>query len=221
MPRLDLHVHSSLSPDSIASPDKIFRRCARAGIDGVAITDHNAVSAALRLRAQAPAGFTVIIGEEVDTAEGELLAYFLSEPVAPGKSLEETVAAIRAQGGVISVPHPFGSFRRGRPSAQALERLLPEIDMVETFNARNLFDSDDAKALAAAKRHGKACAAGSDAHTLWEIGRAYVEIPAFNGPAEFLAAMRSAAAHARRTPVIAHGVTACVKIAGRLRGLVE
>ncbi len=185
--RADLHTHTHYSPDAITSPERFVDVCRRKGIDCAAVTDHNTIRGALAVRELA--GFPVIVGEEVRTAEGEVLGLFLTEEVPKGLSPEETVERIVGQGGLVGLPHPYDRTRAGlRPEAR--ERLRERIDFVETLNARVVFPGDNDAAARFAADNGLAVTAVSDAHSPWELGRAYVELRPFEGPQDFLAALR-------------------------------
>jgi predicted metal-dependent phosphoesterase TrpH len=135
----------------------------------------------------------VIPSEEVKTSEGEIIGYFLSELVPKGLTPEETVKRIKDQGGLVGVPHPFDSMRTAsRLRTEALDRLVQAdlVDILEVFNARSHNTQDNDRALHYAKKHNLAMSAGSDAHTLREVGRAYVEVPPFDTAEEFLEALR-------------------------------
>jgi len=183
--RADLHGHTFYSPDAVTAPQDYVAACLRRGINCVAITDHNTIRGALAVQKLAP--FTVIIGEEVRTREGEVIGLFLVEEVPGGLSPEETVRRIKEQGGLVVIPHPFDR-RALRP--QALQRILPQVDVIEAFNARVLRSSENEQALAFARERGLATCAGSDAHSPGEVGNAYVEMEEFQGPREFLQALR-------------------------------
>lgn len=186
--RLDLHVHTNSSPDSRMTPADIIRAVQQRGLDGVAVTDHNAMEGALALQAEAP--FTVIVGEEIKTTEGEIIGLFLRSPVPKGLSPEETIAAIREQDGIVYVPHPLDRVRRSAIGRRVLERIAGQVDALEVINSRVLFPHENAAARQLAQQYGLAMGAGSDAHTSIEIGRAYVEVEPFDGAASFLAALR-------------------------------
>lgn len=189
MLRVDLHLHTRFSGDSRTTPAQLVARCKATGLNCIAVTDHNTVRGALAVRDVAP--FTVIIGEEVRTTEGEVTGLFLRSEVPRGLPPGEAARLIRAQGGLVSVPHPFDRFRRGSAlSARGLAEVLPLAHIVEAFNARNLRAQDDDRALRLAREHGLLVSAVSDAHTAGEVGRTYVEMPEFDGtPEGFLAAL--------------------------------
>ena len=150
----------------------------------MAVTDHNTVEGAQALAQIAP--FPVIVGEEIKTTDGEIIGLYLSESVPRGLSPDDTIAAIRAQGGVVYVPHPFDRVRRSPLGLSSLTSILHEVDALEVFNARVTLQSDNRRARLLAEAHGLPGGAGSDAHTAREIGRAYVQMPLFDGPSDFI-----------------------------------
>lgn len=186
--RIDMHLHTSRSFDSLSDPEAVLRVALARGIDRICVTDHNEISAALELQERYPE--RVIVGEEVKTGERvDIIGLFLRERIPKGTPARETCERIRAQGGLVYVPHPFAGGKGGGG------RILPEIadlvDIVEAFNARIHFRRLNEAAEAWAAARGLALGAGSDAHTLREVGRAFVEVPAHGaGPAAFLAALR-------------------------------
>jgi predicted metal-dependent phosphoesterase TrpH len=201
-----MHTHSGYSPDSRTSLPAQARRAREAGLDVLCATDHDTVDGALRLRELAD-GFRVIVGEEVSSADGEIIGLFLERTVPRGLSGEETIARIREQGGIVSIPHPFSRNRRHRIRRAALERLWPLVDCIEVFNAREAFTGDNQRAAAFALEHGLPGAAGSDAHRPGELGRAFVEVDDFAGPAAFVASLRSAVVHGRLAGYGVHVLT--------------
>ena len=185
--RIDLHTHTHYSPDGITSPQRLVQACVRKGITCVAVTDHNTIRGALAVKEIAP--FRVIVGEEIRSAEGEIIGLFLSEEVPPGLSAQDTIERIRAQGGLVSLPHPTDRFRGG-VGAEGLAHLAPLVDIVEVMNARTTLGRDNDEAARLAGEHGLVAVAVSDAHSPWEIGRVYVEAPDYEGMQEFLEALR-------------------------------
>ncbi|MBI4199825.1 MAG: PHP domain-containing protein [Chloroflexi bacterium] len=203
MLRADVHVHTCFSPDSSTSLERLAARCLRVGLGCVAITDHNTIRGALEMQQRAP--FLVIVGEEVKSAQGEIIGLFLKEEVPRGLPARETVERIREQGGLVSIPHPFDALRRSVIAPVALEQVLPLADIVEAFNARNIFAGANRRAAELAQRHGLAASAVSDAHTLGELGRTYVEMSEFDGtPAGFLASLRRGALVTRASSPLVH-----------------
>jgi predicted metal-dependent phosphoesterase TrpH len=184
---VELHAHTIASEDCLMRPDAIVRTCQARGIHRLAVTDHNTLRGALAVQALAPG--LVIVGEEIMTTQGELLAYFLKAEVPPGLSPVETINRLRAQGAAISVSHPFDRLRRGAWQTADLAAILPLVDAIEVFNARCVFPEDNARALAFAREHAIVGTVGSDAHSHRELGRAVHRLAAAATSAELLAGL--------------------------------
>jgi len=182
--KVDLHVHTCYSRDSLTSLETVVVTCRQRGLDKVAITDHNTIAGALALREMAPE--LVVVGEEIKTPAGELIAYFLEEEIPKGLSPQETIARIRAQGGVVGVSHPLDRLRREAMRWANLMEIIDQVDALEAFNARTIFPADNRRAEELARQRGLLVTAGSDAHAAGEIGQAYMEMPPFNGKEEFM-----------------------------------
>jgi predicted metal-dependent phosphoesterase TrpH len=182
--KADLHIHTCYSMDCLTPLEQIVERCLKLGINCIAVADHNTIAGALKLREIAP--FKVIVAQEILTPVGEIMGLFLREEVPKGLSPQETISRIRSQGGLVAIPHPFGRSLPWNTNPLTSTEILSQVDIIETFNSRTPFSSSIARAGKLAKEHGKVASAGSDAHTLGEIGRAYVEMPEFNGPDDFL-----------------------------------
>jgi len=212
--RADLHSHTHYSRDSVTSPQAYVQRCLDKGINCVAVTEHNNIEGALAVRRIAP--FKVIIAEEIKTSEGELTGLFLKEIVPPGLTPEETIERVKAQGGLVSLPHPFDRVRREPLRKRARERILSQLDVIEVFNCRTTFKGDNNRARRLAEELGLPMGAGSDAHSPWEIGGAYVEMPEFEGPDEFLEALRRGRIVGRRANPLVHLISTYAKIRWRL-----
>lgn len=177
--RLDLHNHTHSSRDASLSPSALLERARDRGIQCIAVTDHDALEGAeacVALAAADPSLPRVIPGVEVRTRVGEVIGLFVGRPVAPGASLVETVAAIRAQGGLVYLPHPCDPLRRAAIRPEAREEAAALADIVEVSNGRSLRPAYDREALLLADRLGKALGAGSDAHYRGEVGRRYMEV---------------------------------------------
>ncbi len=190
---VDLHTHSSASFDSLSDPRKMIDKAIRLGLTHLAITDHERIDGAQRARDLAPPQLQVIVGEEVRSAEGDILGLFLEQPIPPGLSAADTAAAIRAQGGLVGLPHPFDSFRssggsKAGEAEQQLEALASMVDYVETHNARAYRDANPL-AAAFAERHGLPGVASSDAHSITELGIASTVLPGPFTTAEELRAL--------------------------------
>jgi len=198
-----MHAHSQASYDSRLKPVDIIAACRERGIDRLALTDHHSIHGALALRALAPD--LVIVGEEVMTTQGELLAYFVEKEVPRGLPPLEAIARLKDQGAVISVPHPFDRWRSGAWREADLEAILPLVDAIEVFNSRCVFPADNARALAFAQHHHKLQTVGSDAHYRLELGHAVLKISQLpNSPAELLANLAQAELMCRPSSPFVH-----------------
>ena len=216
MIKIDLHVHTCYSDDSLTPLDTIVEVCRRKGLDAVAITDHNAIEGALALHEIAP--FPVIVGEEIKTTRGEIIGLFLSEVIPKGLSPQETIAAIREQGGIVYVPHPLDRVRRSPVGPRVLDSILEQVDALEIFNSRVLLPSDNERARRLAEARGIPGGAGSDAHTAREIGRAYVEMPTFDGPEDFLDKLHRGTIHGRLSFLDVHFYSTYARVREMLGG---
>lgn len=217
---VDFHVHTTASYDAGIDPARLPEVAAGAGLDAVAVCDHDAVDGAIAAReaaARTHPELLVIVGEEVRTTDGEIIGWFLLERVPRGLTPEETVAAIKAQGGLVCVPHPCDRFRRSPLAREALERIASDVDAVEGLNARNLMAADDRAACAWAERRAVPVVAGSDAHTYDEVGRVRTELPRFEDAAGLEAALGSAELVGNRSLPTVHLYTAVKKRLPRRR----
>ena len=211
--RIDLHCHTEASSDCKTSISKILARARVKGIAVQAVTDHNEVWGAQELQTLAEAQDerevpTIIVGEEVSTREGEIIGLFLSECIPRGLSPEETVGRIKAQGGLVLIPHGFDPLKRHRLKPEALARIADDVDIVEAFNARISRPRWNRAAAAWADARGLLKSAGSDAHTLADVGTAWVEAPGrpVRSPADLLEALRLGTVSGRWThPLLALG----------------
>ena len=209
--KVDMHVHTSYSSDSLIKFDELLDTCDQKGIDCVAVIDHDTAKGALKLHDQAPE--RIIVGEEIHTTAGEIAGLFLKETIQPGLSPLETIEQIKAQGGLVYLPHPFDNIRRSVLTGQAREEILERIDIVEAFNSRNTFRWNNWKAEKFAKENDILVGAGSDAHTKYELGMSYMVIEPFESAEDFLANLGNANIRFRKTPVIFNLLTKIYKIA--------
>ncbi len=178
--RLDLHNHTRYSCDGSLSPLGLLERVRDRGIHCLAVTDHETFEGAeecVTLAAADPTLPRVIPGVEIRTQVGEVIGLFVDGEVTPGLPLAQTVEAIRAQGGLVYLPHPFDTLRRGAIRPEAREAAASLADIIEVVNGRSLFAGHDRQARMLAGRLGKAPGAGSDAHYPGEVGRSYMEVP--------------------------------------------
>lgn len=214
---IDPHVHTEYSSDCTVPIDKVVTISRRKGLDGVAITDHNSIEGALRLREKAGDHFVIIVGEEIRTSEGEITGLFLEEWIPPGLSPEDTIDRIKSQGGLVFITHPFCSFRRSRLAFETLIRIITMVDIVEVFNSRNILRADNEKAYTFAKDKRKLVMVGSDAHIPYEYGRSYLRIRSFDdgSPEAFKKSLPTAALVTCKSPLWVHLVTKWVKVRKR------
>jgi hypothetical protein len=190
---VDLHMHTDHSGDCATPVEVLLATAREQGLGAIAVTDHNEISGALDAHAKADQyGVKVIVGEEVKTGgQGEVIGLFLRERIPRGMSLTETVAEIRRQGGVVYVPHPFDRLH-SVPDYEHLLTILEDIDAIEIYNPRVAIGSFNEEAERFAAKYRILAAAGSDAHVAQGLGSVRVRMPDFDGPQEFLAALRDA-----------------------------
>jgi predicted metal-dependent phosphoesterase TrpH len=191
---VDLHMHTDHSGDCATPVDVLLQTARDRGLGAIAITDHNEVSGALEARkiAEEMDDIKVIVAEEVKTAEqGEVIGLFLEEKIPKGLTMAETIAEIRRQGGLVYVPHPFDRFH-SVPDYEHLLDIVEEIDLLEVFNPRVALTSFNEEAVRFARKYRIVPAAGSDSHVAQGLGSVRQRIHDFEGPAEFLEAMRDA-----------------------------
>jgi len=208
--KADLHIHTKYSADCNTPLEQIISRCQQTGINCVAIADHGTIEGALRMQGLAP--FHVIVAEEILTPRGEIMGMFLKEGIPSGLSVEETISRIKAQDALISIPHPFDIFRHSALDTEVIEQLAEQIDVIEVFNSRTFFNRSSVKAQIFAQKYGIHGSAGSDAHTLHEIGNTYVEMPEFNGKDDFLNALAKGRIVGHRANPLVHLNSAWAKL---------
>jgi predicted metal-dependent phosphoesterase TrpH len=189
----DLHMHTSWSHDCSIDALELVDHAEAEGLGAIAVTDHNVFGGALEaLDHAAGRDLVVIPGEEVKTdTQGEVIGLFLEREIPRGLSFADTVSAIREQGGLVYIPHPFDRMH-AIPGPKMLHRHLAEIDVLEVYNARLLFDSYNDEALRFAQKYNLTMGAGSDAHVLQGVGTGAVRMRAFADPEEFLLSLRTA-----------------------------
>jgi predicted metal-dependent phosphoesterase TrpH len=215
---VDLHCHTRASFDCLSAPKAVVGAAADRGLTHLAITDHDRIDGALEARAVAPAGLTVIVGEEVKTRGGDLICLFLTEAIPPGLPAAEAIAAARAQGGLVGIPHPFDRLRGSLLRDPAMEAIASRVDWVETHNARLLGGGND-RAADFARDHGLPGVAVSDAHSVLEVAVAYTRLEGAPGtPAGLLAALAGAQLVSGRASLVIRAWTPVAKLVQRARG---
>jgi len=195
----DLHMHTSWSHDCAVEPEDLVMYAEAIGLGAIAVTDHNAIGGAKEAVEIARDREVVVIpGEEVKThGQGEVIGLFLEEEIPRGLSFAETIVAIKQQGGLVYLPHPFDRLH-SIPDAATLHRHLADIDVFEAYNARLLFEAYNDEAVRFAAKYNLTVGAGSDAHVLQGVGTGALRMRRFEGPEEFLISLRSA--HVLRRP---------------------
>lgn len=200
---VDLHSHTIHSKDCLTKTAALIERARAVGLNKIAVTEHNNLAGALAAKALAPD--LVIVGEEIKTTHGEIIAYYVKEAVPKGLSPQETIKRLRDQGAVISIPHPLDSLRRSAMGRENVLEIIDLVDALEVLNARCVRVADNLAAAELALEHGKLATAGSDAHTLSEIGRCTLVMPEFDDDAEsFREALESAQPQGEVSPFWPH-----------------
>ncbi len=200
--KADLHIHTEYSMDCDTSLEQIINRCLETGINCIVIADHGTIEGAVKMQRLAP--FPVIIAEEILTTHGEIMGMFLQETIPNGLSVKQTISQIKTRGGLVNIPHPFDTFRHSALDGRIIEEIAGQIDAIEVFNSRSLFLRSSVKAQIFAEKYGIPKSAGSDAHTPYEIGNTYVEMPEFNGRGDFLSALEKGKIFGHRTNPLVH-----------------
>ncbi len=214
--KVDLHSHTIYSKDCLTRPEEAIARARSLGLDKLAITEHNNLAGALRAKELAPD--LIIVGEEIMTTHGELIAYFVKEEVPRDLSPQETIRRLREQGAVIAIPHPLDSLRNSAMGMANVMEVIDQVDAIEVRNARCVRPQDNLAALALAQERGLLITAGSDAHIPFELGHCYVEMPAFEDDAEsFVDALQSAKPMGKESPFWPHLMSTWAKWRKRIR----
>jgi predicted metal-dependent phosphoesterase TrpH len=219
---VDLHSHTSASFDSLASPRAVVRAAASRGLTHLAITDHDRIDGALAAREMATREalpLTVLVGQEIRTRQGDLIGVFLERPIRSGLDAVEAIEDVRAQGGLVGIPHPFDRFRSSLLGTGEVDELAPLVDWVETHNARIMVGNGNQRAAEWAVEHELPGVAVSDAHSVLEIGVAYVALDGDPSTADGLrAALATAELVTGRATVFVRAVTPIAKLVQRARG---
>ena len=198
---VDLHMHTNHSHDCATSVDRLLETAKERGLGAIAVTDHNEISGALEARERAN-GIKVIVGEEIKTKDqGEVIGLFLEEKIPRGLTLSETIAAIRDQGGIVYVPHPFDRMH-SVPDYEHLLDVVEDIDAIEVFNPRVAFSAFNDEAERFAAKYRIVAGAGSDSHVPQGLGSVKIAMRDFDGPDEFLESLRDADIIRKRTSLL-------------------
>jgi len=189
----DLHMHTSWSHDCAVDPAELVDHAEAEGLGAIAVTDHNAFGGALETIDEASGRDLIVIpGEEIKTdCQGEVIGLFLEREIPRGLTFADTIAAIREQNGLVYLPHPFDRMHT-IPDPATLHRHLADIDVLEVYNARLLFEAQNDEALRFARKYDLTMGAGSDAHVLQGVGTGALRMRSFGDPEEFMISLRSA-----------------------------
>lgn len=213
--QVDLHCHTHFSLDSLSQIHRLLDRARALGLDRIAITDHNCILGAQIAHEADPD--LVIVGEEVKTEVGEVIAYFVQEEVPPGLPLLRTLELLEEQGAVVSIPHPVDRVRNSALGPYHTRAIAERVDAIEVLNSRCLWAADNQRAAAVAREFAKPGTAGSDAHTVRELGQCGLSMPPFDAtPASFKAALHQARPFGRIGPYWTHFASKYAKYRKRL-----
>lgn len=195
---VEFHCHTIASKDCLTRPGDLVNTCRRKGIDRVIVTDHNTITGARAAYALDPE--LVIVGEEIATTRGEILAAFVSEEIPRGLTPAETIRLLKDQGAFISVSHPFDQWRSGGWQEVDLLDILPQVDAIEVYNSRCMNPRFNREARAFAEKHNVAGTVGSDAHAAFELGRSLMLLDPFEGPEDLRKVIRNGTPRVKWSP---------------------
>ena len=205
MLNFEYHCHTNASKDSLTEPADLIRAARRRGLDRVVVTDHNSIAGAKAAQALDPE--LVIVGEEIMTTKGEILAAFVREEIPAGLTPLETIQILKEQGAFISVSHPFDEWRKGGWKEADLLEIIPFVDAIEVFNSRCMDPNFNHRARAFAEKHHLAGTVGSDAHGVIELGRSVVMLDPFTGPDGMRNVIRNAKYKTKLSPWWVHFIS--------------
>ncbi len=202
---LEFHCHTSASKDSLTRPEDLVNTARRKGLDRLVITDHNSIQGALAAQNLDPE--LVIVGEEIMTTKGEILAAFVQEEIPPGLTPEETIGRLKEQGAFISVSHPYDTHRKGGWKEADLLEIIPHVDAIEVFNSRCMDPRFNHRAELFAQQYNLAGTVGSDAHGAFEVGTSVMMLDPFESPDGMRKVIRQAKFRTKLSPWWVHLVS--------------
>jgi predicted metal-dependent phosphoesterase TrpH len=211
---LEFHCHTNASKDSLTSPEDLIKAARLRGIDRLVVTDHNTIAGARAAQNLDPE--LVIVGEEIMTTKGEILAAFVQEEIPPLLTPQETIKRLKDQNAFISVSHPFDELRAGGWHEDDLLEILPEVDAIEIYNSRCMLPRFNRRAREFAEKHRLAGTVGSDAHAAFEVGRSVLLLDQFEGPDGMRKVIRQARFRVKWSPPWFHLVS---RYASMVKGL--
>jgi predicted metal-dependent phosphoesterase TrpH len=217
MLHVEFHCHTNASSDSPTRPNDLVAAARRKGIDRLVVTDHNTIAGARIAQRLAPE--LVILGEEIMTTRGEILAAFVTEEIPPYLSPAETIQRLKDQGAFISVSHPFDRLRSGAWQERDLLEILPLVDAIEVYNSRCMFPGFNRAARRFAEQHNIPGTVGSDAHALFEVGRSLLLLEPFEGPGGMRKVIRSGIPQVKWSPPWVHIASRYATVRKKLKSL--
>jgi len=212
---VEFHSHTYASKDSLTSPADLIAAARRKGIDRLIITDHNTIAGARAAQVLDPE--LIIVGEEIMTTRGEILAAFVTEEIPPYLSPAETIRRLKYQGAFISVSHPFDRLRLGAWREEDLLEILPQVDAIEVYNSRCMFPNFNRAAKKFAEKHNIPGTVGSDAHAAFEVGRSLLLLEQFEGPDEMRKVIRRGIPQVKWSPPWFHLTSRYASILKKLK----
>lgn len=198
MLKVEFHCHTYASKDSLTRPLDLVKAARHKRLDRLIISDHNSIWGALEAQAIDPE--LIIVGEEIMTTKGEILASFVKEEIPAGLSPQETIKRLKEQGAFISVSHPFDELREGGWRENDLLEIIPFVDAIEVYNSRCMFPRFNRNARMFAEKHNLPGTVGSDAHAAFEVGRSLLLLDQFSGPEEMRAVIRRGVQQVKWSP---------------------
>jgi len=198
MIKLEFHCHTHASKDSLTLPADLVLTARHKGVDRVVITDHNSIAGAREAQVIDPE--LIIVGEEIMTTRGEILAAFVQEEIPRDLTPQETIRLLKEQGAFISVSHPFDELRKGGWAENDLLEILPFVDAIEVYNSRCMLPRFNRRAREFAQKHNIAGTVGSDAHAAFEVGRSLLLLDQFEGPEGLREVIRGAKIRVKWSP---------------------
>jgi predicted metal-dependent phosphoesterase TrpH len=213
---VEFHCHTIYSKDSLTPPRDLVEACRRKGIDRVVVTDHNTIAGARAAQRIDPE--RVIVGEEIMTTRGEILAAFVSEEIPKGLTPGETIRRLRQQGAFISVSHPFDEWRSGHWREEDLLEILPEVDAIEVYNSRCMLPRFNQRAQQLAEKYRLAGTVGSDAHAAFELGQSLMILEPFQGPDGLRSVIRRGIPDVKRSPAWVRLISRYAVVYKKLKG---
>lgn len=214
---LEFHCHTDASKDSLTRPADLVAAARRKGIDRVVVTDHNSIAGAVAAHRLDPE--RVVVGEEIMTTRGEILAAYVTEEIPAGLTPQETIRRLRGQGAFISVSHPFDRLRKGGWAEADLLEILPLVDAIEVFNSRCFDRRANDQAEAFAEKHNIPGTVGSDAHAAFELGQSLLRLDPFDGPDEMRRVIRAGVPLTKMSPWWVHLVSRYASMKKKSRGI--